>query len=312
MQCGARDAWVGQINQKMMAENSITSIHRFDAIQDGLTNAAARDGAFSGGDVAKLIDDALHGALRDPDTVFSLDVFDTLLLRDNSSEMSRFFEIGARMAAIATEALGQEISDYRGFILRDLGTRATYRAAPRRLGCREGSLTEIHRTASRLLCGDDRLVDAFVEAELDYEATTLTVNPLLLSQCEKHLQKGGRVILISDMYMHADQIKALLRRLNMDLDMLGDVTSSADQSVSKASGHLFVEVAERMDVAPERFFHIGDSWRGDYYQPCQSGWRALHLPLATADIEKRRADHLAAEQRLLSSGQYAPPIALPH
>ena len=296
----------------MMAENSMPSIHSFDAIQAGLTNAPARSAAFTDGPLAQMVDEALDAALNVPGTVFSLDVFDTLLLRDNGSEMSRFFEIGTRMAAIATETLGQEISAYRGFILRDLGTRASYRAAKRRLGCREGSLTEIHRTASRMLCGDDRLVDAFVDAELDFEATTLTVNPLLLAQCEKHTQNGGRVILISDMYMHAPQIKALLGRLDLDLEVLGDVTSSADHSVSKASGHLFAEIAERMDVAPEHFFHIGDSWRGDYYQPCQNGWRALHLPLATADIETRRADHLETEKRLLSGGLYAPPIALPH
>jgi hypothetical protein len=68
--------------------------------------------------------------------LLSLDVFDTLLLRDGSSQVRRFGEIGARMAARA----GPGTTAEDALIARHLGTRASYRAGPRVDGCGEGSL----------------------------------------------------------------------------------------------------------------------------------------------------------------------------
>jgi FMN phosphatase YigB (HAD superfamily) len=172
--------------------------------------------------------------------LLSLDVFDTLLLRDGSSQVRRFGEIGARMAARA----GPGTTAEDALIARHLGTRASYRAGPRVDGCGEGSLREIHETAARILGLPGSIADDFIEIEIDCECGHVEPNPLLVSYIRKHQARGGKTVLISDMYMHADQIAELLARSGIRPDLYDALYSSADTKVSKASGGIFRLVKE--------------------------------------------------------------------
>lgn len=216
--------------------------------------------------------------------LLSLDVFDTLLLRDGSSEVRRFTRIGDAMAKVA----GDAFTGLDGFVARHLGTRASYRAGPRVEGCGEGSLTEIHRTAARLLGVADEMTDAFVEAELACEAKHVAANPLLTAYAALHRKRGGTVVLISDMYMHAPQITELLARKGVPRAAYDAIYSSADTKVSKASGRLFARIKEA--EGRSHILHLGDSLRGDYQKPRAAGWKAMLLPIPDALLAERRRD----------------------
>ncbi|MGP1356706.1 HAD family hydrolase [Roseicyclus sp.] len=270
---------------------------RFDAIEAELTRTKDR--------LALLRDDGFRQRLfraldlrlaeHGDGGVLSLDVFDTLLLRDGSSELRRFVEIGARMAAHA----GRGIEPVDAFLARHLGTQASYRAGPRVDGCGEGSLTEIHLTAARLLGLPDGVAEDFIAIELDYEATRLVPNPLLMEYLARHRARGGKVVLISDMYMHAPQIADLLSRCGIGREIWDALFSSADTKVSKASGGIFARVP---DVAGAgHVLHVGDSLRGDFAQPRAAGWDSLLLPIPQALLARRAQDHRACEADLLRS-----------
>ncbi len=288
----------------------VTTLHRFDALEMQLTDAPDRAALYGDAGFATQLVDRLDQMLPEPGMILSLDVFDTLLLRDNSAEVTRFMAIGAAMAAIVCDA-GVEVSPDEAFLARYRGTVASYRTTRAVNGCREGSLREIHRVASRLLFGDDSLAGAFIKAELAAEAQCLTLNPALLHYLTGFKARGGRVALVSDMYMHRGQIRDLLAQVGMDLGLVDLLISSADTKVTKASGGIFPLVEKALDAGPGQFLHLGDSFRGDVRMPRQRGWVAQFLPLSRADVAARQADHMATLSSLSDRLGFAPAIAMP-
>jgi FMN phosphatase YigB (HAD superfamily) len=262
------------------------SLLRFDRIEADLTEAEDRTALLRDRDFRRRLFGILDARLG-PDGLLSLDVFDTLLLRDGSSELRRFVEIGAEMAARA----GRGVAPVEAFVARHLGTRASYRAGPRVEGCGEGSLTEIHMTAARLLGLPDAMAETFVEIELGYEAGRLARNDLLADYMRRHRSLGGQVVLISDMYMHADQIARLLALCGVPGTAYDALYSSADTKVSKASGGIFARVAEAQ--GRKRILHVGDSLAGDYRRPREAGWDAMLLPVPRALLARRARDRAA-------------------
>lgn len=286
-------------------------IIRFDAIESELSHAKDRSALFSDdafcANLGQLLEDRASGA-----TVISLDVFDTLLFRDDSSEITRFFEIGTLMSKIVRKSeVFRKTKPVDAFVARHLGVKASYRASDRVKGAREGSLTEIHRVASRLISGSDAFVDTFIEAELEYESGRLTLNTLLHDYMRKMKSRGYKVALLSDMYMHDDQIQRLLESAGVvegDFDIL---LSSADTKVSKASGGIFHIAEERLGCKSSDFFHIGDSYVGDFKMPKKHGWNALHLPVSSGNIERRQADHINTWKKLSSEFGVCVDIKMP-
>lgn len=263
---------------------------RFDSLEAELTDAANRDALLRNRRFRRQLFDRLDtmlGAGEGQPGLLSLDVFDTLLLRDGSSELRRFGEIAARMAAIADNG----VKPVDALVARHLGTLASYRAGPRVDGCGEGSLTEIHNAAARLLGMPEQMAHAFIEAEITCETGHVHPNPLLVSYIRNHQARGGTTVLVSDMYMHADQIAELLARAGIRPDIYDTIYSSADSKVSKASAGIFSRVREASNAAT--VVHVGDNLRGDYLNPRAHGWQALLLPVPERMLSERRTDHTA-------------------
>lgn len=290
--------------RRLVSVSGIRKTVRFDALQAPLSDCDDRRDVFGHAQYRATLSEALAAVLP-PEGVLSYDVFDTFLLRDDVSEYRRFLELAERVAA----HVGCDPVD--AFVARHLGTRASYRAGRRVKGCAEGSLSEIHRTAARLLGCDATAAETFVEIELDYEAERLSVNQALMELARWHRARGGRVIAISDMYMHAEQIERLMARIVPGHPVFDVVYSSADTKVSKASGHLFDLVRADLDVRDIDCVHVGDSLHGDFRRARERGWKALHLPVATAEIARRRQDHVIARDRLLQEREVAVEMKLP-
>ena len=240
----------------------------------------------------KKLNSSIAEKLGNKNTILSLDVFDTLFLRDDSSELERFLKIGERMSeCLRSQSETASVSSTDAFFARQLGTRATYRLREPTEGVREGSLKEIHSLSSMLLTGTKKFAEDFISSELKFEAETLTLNGPLLEIVRAHKNNGGMVILLSDMYMHAEHITELGKILGLNSDEFDSVFSSADHNVSKASGKIFKYVEERVSAEPDAFLHLGDSHLGDFVKPRSAGWDALHLPLPYATLRRRYDNH---------------------
>ncbi|WP_175836415.1 HAD family hydrolase [Burkholderia anthina] len=296
-----------------MKTSKVTTVHRFDAIEAEVENCTSRTVLFEDRDFQERLFKKIDSLAPQGDFVLSFDVFDTFLLRDQKSELGRFIETGHRMSEFMRKSTSSDTaarnpnrslisasaSGINAFLARHLGTKASYRAGKKVAGYGEGSLTEIQSTASKILYGSDRLKEDFIDIELSYEAERLSINPALLSYATRHKERGGKVILVSDMYMHAEHIQDLLKRLNVDLSLFDLIISSADTKISKASGKIFESVEKILEESSERFLHIGDSVNGDYLKAREAGWRALHLPISKSEMSERISDHEQFSEMLM-------------
>ena len=246
----------------------------------------------------------------------SLDVFDTLLNRQNESELSRFVEIGREFARYLNDTAepARVVEPIDGFFARWMGTRITYARRPKVSGCREGSLAEIHAIAAAMLLGrpEARAVRAFGEIELEVEARHLSVSQFWLERMKRHRDNGGTCILVTDMYMHESDVWKLLEKLAFPTDLVERIFSSADRIVSKKSGRIFRLIERELTAAPEDFLHVGDNFLSDYVRARQAGWEALHLPVPDCELAQRAADHDETAAWLLEEYGYRTEIVCPY
>lgn len=241
----------------------------------------------------------LRGGLREAFSksnakILSLDVFDTFLLRDNRSEARRFHEISVRVLTTLRDrgvrgADRLSVNDL--LVARADGMKLSYRTRPAVRDCIEGSLDEVVSMARRSLGLPQDADRIFVECELEYEASALSLNNSLADLAMEVRANGGRVILVSDMYLSGRHIVEILRKVAPDAESLVDaVFSSGDLVVSKRSGRIFREIQRRLEARPEDFFHVGDSLLGDVIKPREKGWAALHFPVSDVEATARAAD----------------------
>jgi FMN phosphatase YigB (HAD superfamily) len=289
-------------------------IHEFAPVARALLGCDSRS-KFVNGDnramIVKLVGEAIE--LLGPG-VLSLDVFDTFLLRNDKSEARRFREIAQLARERVFAALGQSaksLPDDLDFLTaRTDATALCYRTRQPVEGCREGHIRDILRTAAGSLGFPPGADAVMLEAELDYEAANLTLNLALVDVGREFRARGGRTILLSDMYLGKDEITAIIRRLDPpSLDLFDDVFSSADHVLSKRSGRIFKLVEQKFDAMPEQFFHIGDAFEGDVYQSKKAGWGALHFPVSVAEHARRSLDLASFASQMKTLGLDVTPWA---
>lgn len=194
--------------------------------------------------------------------VFSIDVFDTLLLREYKSEITRFREI----AELVHQAF-PEISSRNFFQARALAHRLAYQLAKPVQGCREAAFDSIYRLIGAILQEHDAIrLAAMQEIDLSYEISHLRLNPNIRKLLEIARMRNLRIVAVSDMYLNRD---ALARIINNFLPpgMINEIYSSADFGISKISGLLWDELLRREQVSPQAILHLGDNPVADFEMP---------------------------------------------
>ena len=224
--------------------------------------------------------------------ILSLDVFDTVLLRNDKPEALRYYELAERAAQVMGSKVGYQLSADDFYITRFEGMELSYRARREVDSCREGHIEEVYQSQVAQLGLAPGSPEALREIEIDYEADNLTANFALLDLCRAIKGKGGRVILVSDMYLGSDVITEILQRVVGEVGFIDDVVSSADVIVSKRSGQVFPLLQERLKAPAKAFFHVGDNRMADVVCPVQAGWRAMHFPVSAPE-EQRRLQRLS-------------------
>lgn len=224
----------------------------------------------------------------------SCDVFDTLLLRHNKSEVERNLEICEyTISTLNTPEFSQYLSkiDPKALlIMRSMAMKLSYGSRKDIAGCREGSIIEVVTNVARTLGGGDDLAQALLQCELDYEsAKCLFANLPLIEALQRFHDRGGRVILISDMYLHGDHIHALIDAVAPGaLDCIDEIYSSADTILSKRSGMLFPYIVDRNALSPARTLHIGDSFTSDVQKAREAGINGLLFPIGRIETRMRQ------------------------
>ena len=194
--------------------------------------------------------------------VFSIDVFDTLLLREYKSEITRFREI----AELVHQAF-PEISSRDFFQARTLAHRLAYQLTKPVQGCREAGFDSIYRLIGAILQEYDAArLAAMQEIELSYETSHLRLNPNIRRLLEIARMRNLRIVAVSDMYLNRDALARIINNF-LPSGMINEIYSSADFGVSKISGLLWDELLRREQVSPQAVLHLGDNPVSDFEMP---------------------------------------------
>jgi predicted HAD superfamily hydrolase len=283
---------------------SNTSVYHPGAVQMDLLALQDRYDVLEVTQAEKVTNTLTQYTDKNKHTVFSFDVFDTLLLRNHRAELSRFVEVSQQVALHLTDQMGRGFSAEQILMARLLANRLSYRLSRQVEGCREGTISDIYRSVltQLQLAPTQAHIDACIEIELQYECTQLVVNHPLMAFIQNHVQHGGRVVYVSDMYLNAHQINALFTRLGVDVGLFALHVSSADTLISKRSALIWPWLLDTIGVVSADVVHVGDSFHSDYVTPRTHAINAVHLPIPLQMRRDILADHYLQVQRLEKHG----------
>jgi predicted HAD superfamily hydrolase len=235
----------------------------------------------------------IESKLTSSQIVLSFDVFDTLLLRNHRSELTRFYDVSALVASSLARQYDAAVRTEDVLMARLMANRLSYRLSPAREGCREGTIADIYRLVLEQLSvpATAATIQACIEIELAYEVTQLTLNQPLMAMTQQHIARGGRAIYVSDMYLGVTHINHLFSQLGVDVSLFAATYSSADTILSKRSGKIWPLILNDLGISAAQIVHIGDSLVSDYQSPRMQGIQAVHLPIPLQMRREIMADH---------------------
>jgi predicted HAD superfamily hydrolase len=242
--------------------------------------------------------DQLIATARDSFDVLSVDVFDTLLLRDSSVQRGRFREVAVSLAAML-RARGVDVDVKTLFALRQRAHHFAYQAVSIERPDGDATLVRISQIQTSLLGLDPSLTPLFIAAEFEVEQRHLAPNRRLIAFLQQLRRDGTRVVAISDMYLSGANIEDLLTRVVGSVPV-DKVYASSDFGLTKQSGRLFAAVAAAEGIATAQMLHFGDHESADLAMARAAGCQAVLFRRPNWMLMARRLSAL----RLVATSAY--------
>ena len=283
-------AWQDVIQRSEKARKPVPQVYGMDRVAAILESANCRAKFLASKESEELEKTLKNIVLSGRYKVLSYDVFDTLVLRNDKAEAHRYLELSERLrsrlqeenlVSTADECTAEDIC-----LARVQALQVNYRIRKPVSGCVEGSIAEVIRIQTEILNLPEEARGLFLKEELEYEVDNLSPNPVLVSLAKEFARQGGRVVLVSDMYLDGNSIEYVVDHV------LGErfhekLFSSSDLVVSKRSGKIFKRVESDLGESPDKFIHFGDSLIGDVRRAREAGWAAQYFPVSAKEMERR-------------------------
>ncbi|MHB1206382.1 MAG: HAD family hydrolase, partial [Rhodospirillaceae bacterium] len=196
--------------------------------------------------------------------VLSVDIFDTLLWRRVPEPADVFLMLGGMLRAMGKLAPG--INPVAFAEARRSAERAAREKVQAVTGYREVKLADIYAAAPDQIFTADCDIAARGAAEVACEQRLLTFDRDIAALMNAARTAGAKVILVSDTYFTALEIRALLKHAGFDAGVVDRLYVSCETGRPKYRD-LFDMVLADMGVAPGEMIHIGDSYGADV-APC--------------------------------------------
>jgi hypothetical protein len=208
--------------------------------------------------------------------LISTDVFDTLLLRTSRSERSRILK-GERLFSNLLARRGLHIAPDLLTDMRLEAQRLAFRGLMLRGVPGEARLDEIVSRQLSVLGLPQSLVSERLQIEVEVEKASLVANKYLAGILRAHRRAGARIVAISDTTLRSESVRELIQHFH-GTEFIDHVYSSADLSLTKRDGDLFLAVAQAENIPLYRMVHIGDDSRSDVQVPSSKGIAVYHAP----------------------------------
>ncbi len=221
--------------------------------------------------------------------VISVDVFDTLLLRSSRPELQRFKDFSkAQHTAFPIERIEGYLGLYKA---RLTSGKVQFDKACKLKGLYEVTYTNWLKgmSGSEFCCSnlEGEMIQKYLDIELEIEKNMLVPQRELWAFLRRQSSLGLKVVLCSDMYLDANSIRILIRKI-MEDDLSYCLYVSSEWQKTKRDGTLFLAMLEDLNLAPQELLHVGDNFISDVqvpktldihtlYFPRSAVWKALHL-----------------------------------
>ncbi len=204
----------------------------------------------------------------------SFDVFDTLVLRPFRHPTDLF-------AALEEEWLRQNRRCMLSFVKARVAAEQQARAWAAASGREEVTLSEIYQALPAVSGATRECALAMQAAEQAAEIRFCQPRRSGIQLCQLAQAMGCRVVLISDMYLDEETIRAMLDKCGVPPETTLFLSNALGKL--KWNGGLYQAALDAMKVAPEQVLHVGDSVPNDVEAPRRLGIRAMHHP-RTVDV----------------------------
>ncbi len=235
-----------------------------------------RDGGPAGPNAGPAVNDArlVHAERlleQGSFSVFSLDIFDTLVWRITPEPVDAFVLLGRRLAESGHLADG--IVPELFARLRERAERRARKRVARTGRIPEVTLAAIYREMPAHLFAESILDAPALEVDFEKTITFPDLEVLRLAQVAQ-AKLGLRIVAVSDTYYSAAELRHILDRQPLDELRIDDVFTSSQHGVGKGSG-LFPVVLDALAVDPSRVLHIGDNADADGERAEREGIRSV-------------------------------------
>lgn len=210
--------------------------------------------------------------------IASFDVFDTLLTRLVGSPKAVFLILGRKLYDE-----GHLVNTPQEFAY---ARKQAQSLALSKSAGKDVTLRQIYDELSFSLNLSQEKCSLIMEKEMEVEDMVLKEVPGAKDKIKKEMDKGRKIMFISDMYLPAAFIKAQLVKNGFDVS--DNCYVSNEHLKTKHSGELFKHIALEHKLHPSKFHHFGDNKRSDFDVPKKLKWNALHYQ----DIGMNRYENL--------------------
>jgi HAD superfamily hydrolase (TIGR01549 family) len=219
--------------------------------------------------------------------LLSSDLFDTVLLRDHTTETQRFAMAGGDAAKVLGLDAEAVVS------MRWTMQASAYRAVAIERPTGEATLSTITRIMATAFGLGPEAAEVLRNTEVQVDCRHLRPNLRLLKEFARVLESGVPVVAVSDTYYSEADLRQILATVVGDHPFRA-IYSSADLGATKHAGSIFNRIAELEGVEAERVVHVGDSSTSDVRRASAAGWTPVHLPRTGRYKVVRRLGQLSA------------------
>ena len=241
-------------------------------------------------------------AIKDPKTkVISFDVFDTLVLRPFWKPADLFMFLDREASYLFNTADIIRFSEFRKCAEQEARDEVQKR------GKEDLTFTDIYKYLEENSPFPKEILDALMQKEKDLEQRFCYARKSTQQLLNAAVNAGKKVIAVSDMYLTADFIRAILEHCG--ITQIERIFVSGDVGLTKRTGHLYEYVAKEMNVSYQEMVHIGDNAKTDVKVPKKMNIRAFYYPRTINLMSKgstgRAYRHAYEEIRSSSSNYHA-------
>lgn len=201
--------------------------------------------------------------------LYSFDIFDTLITRNTATPDGIFALMQYELQHNSKYAAIDKYIKDNFYILRENAENLARENFCRR-NIEEITLSQVYMcmsTTGLISVHDTALL---IELELHTEWENVIGISNTIDKIHRLLSKGKRILLLSDMYLSASQIRKLISKVDKSLSNL-EIVVSSDVGLTKRTGNLYKYVHEKLKIEYSYWHHYGDNLQSDVLNPLRYG-----------------------------------------